>query len=302
MENESNAQAIIDVVQELDTVLLQKVERGDDAGGEAFVLVLPSGKKVESVKKYLDEYREYPERKTGTSKHTQIESFIAAVNRFRDASSAVYLDDFDRGAPKLLAVFDYHEPQANEGHARFGQHRAEYAFPVSDEWKAWTSIAGKPMSQTDFAAFLEDRILDVLSPELAKDSARKFADDLGITLATQARLIELSKGLAVRVDSQVANAVNLSTGETQFNFAETHGDKDGAPLKVPGGFLVAIPIFRGGDRYPIPVRLRYRVQQARVVWTLSLSNVDKVFDLSINEAAAAVADKTELPVFRGKPE
>jgi uncharacterized protein YfdQ (DUF2303 family) len=299
MENASNNQALIDVVRQLDDVDVIKLEAPDV---QATVLSVPAGRTLHSVKKYLDEYLEHPERKKGLSKHTKLESFIAAVDRFRDTHSAVFLDDFDRTAPKLLAVFDYHEPTADQGHARFGEHRAEYAFPVSEEWKAWTSIAGKSMSQTDFAVFLEDRILDVLAPEAAGKSAKDFAEELGINLASQARLLELSKGLAVSVDKRVAQAVNLSTGESQFNFAETHNDKDGAPLKVPGGFVIGIPIFRGGDRYPIPVRLRYRVSGGSVVWSLSLRNTDKIFDTATDEAAALVAEKTMLPVYRGRPE
>lgn len=297
---ENNAQAVIDVVRELEGVEVISVERGSIA--KAAILSIPEGRTLESVKKYLDDYLDFPERRMGTSQHTTLDSFIASTDRFKDAHSAIYLDDLNRAQPVLVAVFDYHEPIADDGHARYGVHRAQYAFPVSDEWKAWTGAVGKQMSQTDFATFLEDRIAEVLTPDAAGASVRDFAQTVGITLATPQRLVELSKGLQVSVDRKVANAVNLSTGEAQFNFVETHNDRDGAPLKVPNGFAIGIPVFRNGVRYPIPVRLRYRVKEGAVLWSIALSNLDKYFEDAISEAATIVAEKTLLTVFRGRPE
>lgn len=312
MENDSNAQAIIDRMERLTDV--QELGIGARADGtDIAILSVPEGRTLHSVKKYLDEYLPHPERRKGTATHTTLESFIAGTDRFKDESSAVFLDDVNRSAPKLLAVFDYHESTATRlpegaslayapGHARFGEHRAVYEFPLSDEWKAWDAIDGTKMSQADFALFLEDRIADVLAPASAGSKLQEYATSVGITLASPARLLELSKGLAVSVDKKVAQAVNLSSGESQFNFTEQHNGADGAPLKIPNGFAIGAPVFRNGVRYPIAVRLRYRVSQGSVVWTLTLSNTDKIFEDAISEAASIVAEKTALPVFRGRPE
>lgn len=296
----NNAQAILDAATRFAEVETLTITRGNS--DEATFLSVPEGRTILGVKQLLDLYLPHPERRTGTSLHTTLNSFIASTDRFKDEGTAIFLNDLDRSKPVMVAVFDYHEHQVEGGHARFGQHRAQYDFPLSDEWTAWTEADGAKMSQTDFAEFLEDRIADVLAPESAGPTLKAHAATVGINLATPARLLELSKGLAVSVDKRVAQAVNLSTGESQFNFVETHNDKDGAPLKVPNGFAIGVPVFRNGVRYPVPVRLRYRITGGSVVWTISLSNTDKYFEDAISEAAELVADKTTLPVFRGRPE
>lgn len=299
-ETKGENQAIIEAMDRLGGIVSMTAERGTDA--KAPILAVPEGRTLHSVKKFLDEYLEFPERRKGTAVHTTLESFISGTDRFKDVHSAVFLDDTDRSNPKLLAVFDYHEPILDDGHARHGEHKALYQFPLSDEWRAWQEVAGEKLSQTDFAVFLEDRIPDVLAPASAGAKLQEYATSVGITLASPQRLLELSKGLAVSVDKKVAQAVNLSTGEAQFNFVEQHNDTSGAPLKVPNGFAIGIPVFRGGVRYPVPVRLRYRISQGSVVWTLSLANTDTIFEDAISEAAQIVAEKTALPVFRGRPE
>lgn len=100
-----------------------------------------------------------------------------------------------------------------------------------------------------------------------------------------ARLLELSRGLSVRVDSKVTQHINPSTGEAQLAYEETHGAKDGGVLKVPDGFVIAIPVFRGGPLYPMVCRLRYRVQRSegRVTWAIALHRADKVFEHAFSE-------------------
>jgi uncharacterized protein YfdQ (DUF2303 family) len=264
-------------------------------------LILPRGKRIESLKRYVDEWRGVPERRDGTAILTTLTSFIAHVNRFKDDESVVFVDDVVDGQVSLVGVLDYHPKGA--GGARWLGHRATYTFPFSTEWRAWTEAAAKPLTQVEFAELLEDRVADVLPPQSAGESLKTFAQNLGIQLASPARLLELSKGLSVRVEQRVSQAVNLSTGEVQLNFEEQHADKDGGQaVRVPGGFAVAIPVFKNGPLYQVPVRLRYRVTGGRVVWLVSLGNADRVVEDAIGEAVAEVEKATALPVLYGRPE
>jgi len=263
------------------------------------VLSVPDGRKVHSVKALLDEYLTAPERRKGTARFTDLDSFIAHTNRFRDTDSAIFADD-SKGAPALLSVLDYHRATA-DGAPRFGEHRGAYAFPLSDEWTAWTAQNGKPMSQVDFARFLEDRLVDVADPSTASGSAADWAKCVGAAFASPSKLLELSRGLAVRVNAAVRGQHDIGSGATQVMFATEHTDINGAPIDVPGAFLLAIPVFKRGDLYPVPVRLRYRVKES-VTWHYELARVDAVFEHAFGEACALVAEKTSLPVLRGNPE
>lgn len=290
-----DAQAIIDTVEALHGV--EEVGLEDNT-----VLIVPSGKSVHDLKPYLDARRTRPERRKGTARLTTLQSFIEHAVRFADDHSVIFADDSPT-APSLVSVLDYHEQEAT-GAPRFGQHRGVYAFPVSDEWKAWSKVAQGPLDQAALAAFLEERIVDVLDPAAAGEGTKHFAAELGIALASPARLMDLSRGLTVRVDSKVVNHVNTSTGEAQIGYEENHTDRAGGPLKVPGGFVVAIPVFRAGSLYQIPVRLLYRVQRGeqRVVWSLRPHRAERVFADAFDGAAREAAEATGLPVFFGTPE
>lgn len=288
------------------------------------VLVLRDGAgspKCYSLKVYADEYRAHPERRSGTAEMLDLSSFIAHANRFKDVDSALFGNN-DRSAPSLLAVLDYHErvnipfaaletepaAQPIAPSPRFGKHRTFYKFPLSDEWTAWHGHDGKPMGQADFAAFLEDRIGDVIPPPVddgggeATDAMSQLGRLLGGSFASPSRLLELSRGMQVHQGEKVRNAVNLSTGEVQVTYEAEHKDAAGAPLKVPNLFLIGIPVFRSGSPYEVAVRLRYRVREGTVAWHYQLYRADKVFDHAFQEAAKQAADETGLPLFIGKPE
>ncbi len=268
------------------------------AGDKAELIYVPKGMEVQSIKKYLDEYRTAPERRKGTARLTTLQSFIAHVNRFSDEHSALFGDDNPQ-QPRLVAVLNYHEQKA--GAPRFGDHRAQYTFPISEEWTTWTTTG--VMSQAAFAEFIEDHIGDVIDPSKGLGAQTiAFVEQLEIALATPSQLMTLSKGLTVYAESKVVNKQDLSTGEGHLAFEVEHRDVHGAPLKVPRGFAVAIPVFTGGDRYTLPIRLRYRVSNAKVTWELKPHRVELAFRHAITEACAKAADETQLPLFYGAPE
>jgi uncharacterized protein YfdQ (DUF2303 family) len=304
------AQAIIETMKDLGGATLMSV---DNWGGTSLdVLILPNGKTVRSVKPFIDEYRLWPERRTGTATLTDIESFIDHANRFKDADSAIFARD-DRKSPSLTAVLNYH--RKGEADPRFGDHRAIYPFPLSDEWQAWTGAAGEKFGQGDFAAFLDDRILDIAPvPEWAlpdtgvtpsTDSEIRLADAItrmGGTIATPQRVFELSRGLAVTESSAVENRVNLDTGEAVIAFKNEHTDGAGQKVKVPNLFMIVIPVFKGGPAYLMAVRLQYRIAGGKVVWLLAVSRMDEAFDHAFHEAADKARAATALPLFYGTPE
>ena len=125
---------------------------------------------------------------------------------------------------------------------------------------------------------------------------------MGLTYATHAQIWALAQGLQITVEHKVGSVSNLQTGETQVVFTEEHTDSTGQPVKVPSAFIIAIPIFAGGDRYQIPVRLRYRKQNGSLVWWFEMYRADAAFDLAFRHACDTVQAATSLPLFYGSPE
>lgn len=297
IEAVTEASVVAHYAQQAQESRLLEVGRTPD-GEPVEVLVRPDGQ-VQSVKKWVDEYRSAPEARRGTAVHQTLESFVLHTSRFKDEDSVLWAQRSSDSA-SLTATFDYHRKGA-DGAPRFGEHSALYRFPVSDEWKAWAAVNGQPLSQGEFAAFLEDRIGDVA--EAAVDSpVAALATRLGMECASASRLLELSRGLTVHEASKISQSTRLASGETQFVFETEHNDQYGAPLKVPGIFSVALPVFDGGDLFQLAVRLRYRVKSGQLIWFFEIHRADQVFRLAVDEAVERAAEELQLPLFYGTPE
>ena len=308
-EFQSENEALLDAARRYGNVDFTSFNEGENAdqtirkGVE--IASVPVGRTLVSIKKLLDEYRLRPERKAGTSELTTIESFVDQMNRSKDEDSVIFADVANRTEPKLIGVFDYNHAGPT-GDPRFGQHRAVYRFPLSEEWKAWTGKAIENIGQAEFAEFLETRIMDVIDPASldveGQGTIAAFCRQLGIKPASPQQLMELSRGLAVNVEHRVVQNINVGTGEAQISFGETHTDAKGAPARVFGGFAIGIPVFYGGAAYQIPVRLRYRVKDGQVKWTLQPQRLVEVWDDAVKESVNAVTTKTGLTTLFGTPE
>lgn len=290
-------------------LLLGPKRDGDSVRQTAEVMSVPEGFKLESIKKYLDEYRDRPERREGVARLQDLDSFIAHAVRFKDDHSALFAFRSEE-KPSLTAVLDYHEKD-HTGKPRFGKHRSFYEFPLSKEWRAWKVKDGaeNAMTQGEFAAFLEDRIVDVIGPpdwqsqlSEADKRLRELVDQFGTAFAGPAKLLELARGLQVNANSVVKNAQSLTSGEAQIAYSEEHTDGSGKPLKVPGAFLISIPVFEAGAPYRIPVRLRYRIAGPKIVWFYQIYRPDLSLEHAFREAIDKAKDETGLPLFLGTPE
>lgn len=250
---------------------------------------------VESLRARLEEFRLFPERREGTAHADTLDSFVDLVNRHKVEDSVIFADP-DWKKPSFTAVIDYHRKQAG-GEARFGRHRIHYAFPLSDEWKAWVEMDGRPMSQSDFAFFLEDRVAELASPT---DGERNLYErQFATTVAVPSQIVELSRGLKVQVEQRVRQAVTLATGEGQIAWEEAH---DTGATKVPGIFMLAIAPFFMSEKTRLPVRLRYRLKDGKLIWSYQIYRPDLAIVEHVRAARNHAADATGLPSFDGRPE
>ncbi len=276
-------------------------------------LGIKHGEKPEIVdlKPYFESWRAFPERKRGTATALTLASFIALVNRHSTKHSTVFAD-VDWKKPTLTAVIDYHQingpmpagadgdQEQQLGGADNCKHRIHYAYPLSEEWLAWVAKDGEVMDQREFAAFLEDRIGDLSSP--TEHEAQDYSRDFGTTVATPAGVISLARGLEVNVEAKVVNHIRLSSGETKIQFEELHKDATGAPIVVPGIFLLSIAPFVQGAKVRVPVRLRYRAGSGGIKWYYQIYRPDLAITERIDNDLLRVARDTGLPVYAGAPE
>jgi hypothetical protein len=254
------------------------------------------------IRSELAKWAPAPDRVMGTAKALTLPSFIDMANRHKSEHSAVFaaiVNDVPGKpwAPSLTAVIDYiglaHQPS-------FCRHRIVYNWPTSREWLDWIGMHGQSMSQATFAEFLEVHLADLATPTPDEED---FFEGMMITkFGAPNQIAQLSRGLAIRVESSVAEAVVLQSGEGSIRWDETHKDADGKPLKIPGLFMLSIPLFEGGAMVRIPCRLRYRKSGNSLMWSYQVYRPEHFVRTALQDDLRTVADLTLLPVFEGAPE
>lgn len=275
------------------------ISRGTD--DLASLLVVPNGRSVVSLKSYLDENLEKPRRRRGTVRLLDLASFIAIVNRNATEHSVVF-GSHDGEQPSFTAVFDYHPKSNDATKADWLEHKATFCPALSEEWDAWMEKNGEFMTQAEFAAFMEDRIMDAIVPNYDDPKLKTYADLVQGKFAEPSELVKLSRELEVNVGSKVKNHVRLSSGEIRMVYEEVHSDGAGEPLQVANLFQICIPVFYGEDPYRLAVRLRYRVNGGMVAWAYDIVQPDLALTDAFNLMLDQIKNETTALVVLGSPE
>lgn len=298
-------------------------------GEEMTLLIKPDGTMSREVQDWLDDRAPNPRERQGTAQLTNLDSFIAHVNRFGDGDSAVFAKS-DPMSPTVTAVLDYNradgtfiaiedgmtemdvdeaveigESERTHGEYRYGRHRSHFAFPLSDEWQAWKEMDGEGMTMTEFAAFLENNVLDVAEIEKVPESASRFVEMMGgeQNIADWSLLTALAKSLTIFEKAHVSETTNLANGQIQLILNENQeAEVDGVKATVPTMFFIQIPLFKEGVKYRIPVRLRTRKGRGSVTFFYQMWNPERAFTHAFDEAIDRIGEETSAQIFYGSPE
>lgn len=282
----SNAEAVKLVELEIEGQKLPFMFRRDSNGNLSAVDVLGEA----------DKWRVRPTAAKGIALVTTRASFCDLVDRHKDDGSALFAQ-VSKAAASVVAVIDYHELD----HApRFGRHRVRYDFPFSDDWIRWTKVDDAPMSQADFAVVVEERFVDLVSP--TEDERRAFEPAVQAAFGTPADILTLARGLEVHERSRLKNSVVNQNGTGTLVFESEHVDASGNTLKVPGLFMLGVPMFDGGLPVRVPVRLRYAARGPALSWKFLIYRVEEFVRAAVDAELAAIREKTGLPLFYGSPE
>lgn len=279
----TNAEATIDA----GIALAQLADRIHDFGDIPAVLV-PNGMKLErliDVVQLNDSRAEVPRRHRGTATLTEIASFIAHVNRHKDGSSVVFADTAN---VKLTAVLNYN--QKGQDDPRWGDLRAVYACPLSDQWKLWTGRNGQKFKQEDFAQFIEDHMDDLASP------TGSGADK---DLPAPNEVLTMARNLTVRTKGEFSKTIDPVTGN--FTLVNKNENETGS-TKIPRAFLLQLPVFEAGAMYAVEARMRLEFQGAVPIFSYLLYRAEEIKRDAFNEVRTMVEQRTELPLFAGAPE
>jgi uncharacterized protein YfdQ (DUF2303 family) len=243
-----------------------------DGKGVPFVLV-PEGYTVEDVEGMLPK----PVITRRAVRLLDSSSFIRYVNNFKLENTILFANDQETGGPTVKGVIDY--PSKNQ--AEHGAHTVTFAPTLSEQWKRWTALSGKPQSQAAMAAFLEENIIDVVEPVAAD-------------------LMEVCLSMEATMKGAFRSGVRLHNGNVQLTYSETTEASAGdGRLVIPEKIVLGIPVFEHDDAYRVEAWLRYRINEGKLLLIIELHRKKFILDDAFAHFVSKIETETSLPVLFG---
>ena len=215
-------------------------------------------------------------------------SFIDYVNRFKSADSLIF-SNVTETAATFTAILDYHKKDLT---AAYCQHRAEFTTQPTPEWATWLKANRVPMSQVDFATWLEDNL-------------KLFATGADEASPSAAELLELVRTLHGHQNARFNSNLRLNTGAYSAIYDEdievkgTTTTKPGSidlPTQITGGF----PLFQGGEAYAVPARLKSRIVERKLMLHFETISLPQLVRENIMRVVAQVEEKTGIKPMLGR--
>lgn len=249
------------------------------------LVVFPAINRVSSLETYLPK----PVRKRGAALVKDTNSFIHYVQLHQEPGTLLF-GDLDTTGASITAILDYHlsnagpdKPDFVPGTAGWGEHICKLVMEHSPEWKVWAAHNEHLFTQTEFALFLEDNRLDIVSPEAGE-------------------VIDIAKCLEATTGSQFKSAIRLDNGDRKFKYETQTTARAGetGALTIPEKIKLKLPVFINGPAFEIEAFFRYRLKSdGSLVLFYALIRPHKVIELAVETARMAVEASTKLLVLYG---
>ncbi|MCB0252121.1 MAG: DUF2303 family protein [Anaerolineae bacterium] len=218
-----------------------------------------------------------------TTKAGDLASFVALVNRYKiDGQSAIFsTDPASIGLPSAFrCIIDYHKPAA-PGRCL---HSITYTPKHSEQWEIWTAASsGKSFKQADFAEFIEDNSVDIITP-------------------SSASVLDLISNFKASRKVEFDSVVHQSNGSTLLAYGDTvdGGHRNGS-MAVPTELEINIPVFHGGARWRMKVFLRYKLGDSKVSFSLKMDRPRAMETEAMEQMMDMVINETGIIAFNGTP-
>lgn len=236
-------------------------------------ILVPSGMQVHTTQPIIPELGVIEAR----SAMYDEDSFIAYVEAFkRDGATRIFATPGSPNRPPYVrAILDYHVGK-DPG---FCLHTVTFEPRLSDQWKFWTSISNKPLSQVEFAEIIEENRADITQPEAA-------------SLLDVVRTFKASK--KVEFDS----VVYQPNGTVKLAYSEDV-QQQGQSGAVPEVMTLGIPVFFRGLVYAVNVFVRFRVSGGKVIFQLKLDRPNVIEDEAFGSVLDKIAKGTKITPYLG---
>lgn len=272
----------------VETILRESRHPFSLSGGAEYgtLIAVPDGWTIETDEQ-LEQLQDHPFRKRGQVATKTVESFAHYVNTHKRQESLLYAAvEHSSSTPlKLTAVFNEHAGTVHEEpRPGWRDFTATLTPDVSHEWKTWTGASGKPMSQLEFAIFLEDNIKDISSQD---------------NFPTGTDMLRMATQFEATQDKQFRSAIRLQSGGVNLECIDTDDAATVEKMKAFDRFMIGIPAFWKGQAYLLEAKLRYRTQGGKLTLWYDLIRPDLVITDAVDNILEQVEKATELPILYG---
>ncbi len=253
------------------------VQKGDT--GDAF-FIRPDGN-AQGIRHFFK-----PTRVEAKVNLTDADSFCEYFKRFENPASLIFGNVTSDGAT-FRAVLDYHAPE--EPH--YCDHIATFSTKKTPEWEAWLKANRKPMSQIEFATWLEDNLhLFTVSKESAPNAP------------TPADLLELVKSLHGHQNATFNTSIRLDNGAHSCSYEEAvnvQGSVRGGAVVLPPFIYGGFPLFQGMPGYLVQARMKSRIENRKLVLFFETVALEKMVGDCLDIVVERIEEKTERSVLIG---
>lgn len=241
---------------------------------------VPDGYKIAD----LERFKAYPVRKRGSVNTTDVRSFVDYMTRHgSEPDSTIYAQlDAEQNKLRMVGVLNDHNKYGTAG---WMDHRATFEPEQAVEWKRWLEKDRKPMTQSDFATWLEDNLGDIAGVE---------------GMPTGSQMLTMALQFEANSDKRLRSKVNLQSGGVRFEFVDDETKETRTSMDVFQRFTLGLPVFYGStSKYPVEARLKYREKDGKVTFWYELIRADLVFKTAADEETSRIAAATGFLIING---
>ncbi len=265
-EKDKGPQLFTQAAFQLGALLNQEPIKTPD-GGQA--VIVPEGYEL----KELGNFQEHPAAVKISHTFDNLESFANYVKRYKEPGAVIFGDS--RG---FHAVIDCYLPD----NLNWCQHTVRMPAQFTEEWVTWL---GHPdgesmaMSQRQLAYMVDDWLHLIAKPDAGKfmDAVKSFQSSTKINFKS---------------------VKNLQNGTIQLQYEETEDQLSEA--KLPDAFTLMIRPFLFSGAVEVTVKLRYKVRDGGITFTLHRPPLTEIVNKSITDTLATLKKSTGCDVYQGK--
>jgi len=265
--------------------LVGERNHGDPLG----FVVVRSDQRVQAVEDIVAKHLSKPRRVDQTVVMLTPDSFADYILIYKTDETKIFAFSTDNpdAVPEFTAFMDYHAPKfEGDNGARWKSHVAKFNPRFTEEWNRFVRAAKKPMNQTDFSIWVEENLKTITQPPSAD-------------------LLELVQTLEGKRNITCNQLVRLTNGRTKLEFDEEIELKGGASstqkatTDFPNEIQLGIAPFMGVSKYEVTARLRYRIQERKIVFWYEPVDLHLVIKDVVDEMVELITEKTGLKPLLG---